>query len=104
MTISIEALYQHALLADAAYLDGSLSDAASRTALINDRHFTPTQADSFLEEYDVVASFQGRESGLSATIYVNKTGKQFLAIRGTEPTSPSDLFNGLEIGLIGAGV
>ncbi len=79
-----------------------MSDALTRAGLINDRHFTPTQADNFLAKYDVVASFQARESGLSATIYVDAAGKQFLAIRGTEPTSPSDLLNGLEIALIGA--
>lgn len=95
MTVSIEELYQQALLADAAYVDGSLSEIQRRILLESERKFTPTQADNFLAKYDVVASFRGRESGLDATIYVNPEGKQFLAVRGTEPTSPSDL---LEIG------
>lgn len=47
--------------------------------------FTPTQAKHFFERYDLLKHCPNTDSGFSATLFQNKSTKEFIfAIRGTE--------------------
>jgi Ca2+-binding RTX toxin-like protein len=97
----IETLYQHALLADAAYLDGTLigEDLIRELGL---RGFTSSQGTAFDGEYNVVSFQPDTGSGFFATLYSDRRGKQIIAIRGTEPETLGDLLAGLNIGVFGS--
>jgi len=70
---------------------------------------TPLQAQTFAGNWTVVDQYDGtveetytdefgqehtflNHTGLSVTLFENSSGKQVVAIRGTEPTDPADLF------------
>ena len=60
-----------------------------------------TQAVEFAKHYNVVDQWNNPSIGLSATVFElldangNPTGQKTLAIRGTEPSTPTDLLTGL---------
>lgn len=49
-----------------------------------------TQAIAFANKYKVVDQYTDPESGFSGTVFQDTSGKIYMAIRGTEPTSGSD--------------
>ncbi|MGX3044655.1 lipase family protein [Helicobacter sp. T3_23-1056] len=55
--------------------------------------FTPTQAKRFFERYDLLKHCPNTDSGFSATLFQNKSTKEFIfAIRGTEGFWSKDLW------------
>src|SRR5215207_5684302 len=79
----------------AAYADLSVGD-VDELALI-DSGFSKPSASRFADSYSVADRYSD-SSGLSATVFVDKTTDQrYLAIRGTEPTDLGDLLNDLII-------
>jgi len=52
------------------------------------------QAQHFASTYTVVDQYNNPSIGLSATVFADAYGNKHLAIRGTEPASPTDLLTG----------
>ena len=117
MTILTQAL--HAELALAAYADFQVNVPSS--AELREAGFTASQAEKFIDKYTVVAQFgdgdtyevrdpatgevvevKTNNTGLSATLFKDKAGIHYLAIRGTEITV-GDLYTDLiDITLLGS--
>jgi len=64
---------------------------------------TAAQARSFSNRWRVVEQYNDTSNGLSATVFQDaRTGNRYLAVRGTEPNDPNDLWTDLiDIGLLG---
>ena len=57
-------------------------------------NFSPTQADSFVDRYELVHQQPNDETGFSATVFREKdTGRLILSCRGTEPTAQMEWNN-----------
>jgi len=116
MSESIELLYQNSLLADAAYLNwereegendeqfkARLRDLLTKSTDPDDNHraFTFEQAQIFVNRYTVIRQFNDESTGFAATLFFDEeTGKQVLAIRGTE-FSTEDYATDILVGLLG---
>ena len=102
---SVDTMYQHALLADAAYLDWGMS--INIKVMKQERAFSTTQAEEFLKRYTVLAHQENTASGFAATMFLDTNGttttaddKTILAIRGTEAATAADLLTDLDLALI----
>jgi len=99
----IKDIYQHNLLADAAYLDWSksLDIDAMKLLLKLGRNFNERQSSDFADKYIVIKHQENKISGFSATLFEDELShKQILAIRGTEPKTAADLLTDLDLALI----
>ncbi len=118
-TQTIEALYQNALLADAAYVNWARSENENEatdegnenfririTGELEARGFTNVQADAFFVRYKVLSVSEDSSSGFSATLFFDSTlNKQALGIRGTETSQGgADFFEDLRLILFPGGV
>ncbi len=67
------------------YKDYETSDSTFFNTYELNGDFTPTQAKRFFERYDLLKHCPNTESGFSATLFQNKSTKEFIfAIKGTE--------------------
>jgi Ca2+-binding RTX toxin-like protein len=101
MKMSMEALYNNAELALAAYADlddsKSTADEANIDALI-DAGMSNKQAQEFAARYtEVVAQYNDLLSGFSATVFKSSSGQLTLAIRGTDQVPGADTDDDLNI-------
>lgn len=87
--------YDFAALAEASYVlldqpinfsDDEIEDALQPAAGYKG-NFSATQAEDFVDHWEVVSHQGNTENGFSATLFKNKeTGKYVYACRGTEPS------------------
>lgn len=83
-------LFDQALLSEASYanfwdqVNGVLKDSAGIKSALIDEGFSETQADDFLGTWTVVAHQPNTWSGLSVTVFENKSGEKVLAVRGSD--------------------
>jgi hypothetical protein len=82
--------YKNALMAEATYAgearnpDGSFDNEKVKKALKSE-DFSETQAQDFVEDWQVVAHQPNTFSGLSVTVFENKqSGEKALAVRGSD--------------------
>lgn len=102
---SIIDLFSQAQLAEAAYADFSNPLVEPRDALQQgDSKFSPSQATTFVDNWEVIDHVPNTAFGFSATIFRNRqSGVYTLAIRGTNASSPADILNDINI-IAGDGV
>ena len=97
--ITIKEYYEQAKLSSAAYA-GSLNKNMTKdeliTALLESGKFTEEMAEDFANTYKVIDQYTDPYSGFSGTVFENtsnktgSSGKIYMAMRGTQPTSGSD--------------
>ena len=96
---TISEYFEQGQLSQAAYASGLMSnmsgggnpgDPSDYADLLIDGGMSETQAIDFANKYKVVDQYEDSGSGFSGTVFQDTSGKIFMAMRGTEPTSGSD--------------
>jgi hypothetical protein len=90
--MTIQSLFDDALLAQAAYavgLKSGMTDSELEKELLRVDGVTPAQAKYFVSKYKVVEQVENANAGFSATLFENKeTPEYHLATRGTDSSKP----------------
>src|SRR3989338_11170370 len=100
--MSINALFNNAELALAAYAALNTSDLATQKTALQNAGLSGSQADIFSSRYQVITQYNDTATSFSVTVFKDTSGNLTLAVRGTlEPGDflPSDI----DIWLRGAG-
>ena len=103
--MNINSIYLQSVFSLAAYAKNLIPGRPDTDALMdNDAGLSSAQATKFAESYNVVTQYNdtvgegGQGTGLSATVFVDKTTHQLtLAIRGTELADPRDRSTGIDM-------
>ena len=95
MSETIKSYFENAQLSQAAYafLNKELMSTPSDfiDALRVDNNFSEAQATQFVNQYSIIHDQQNTPNGFSATLFKDQSDVYTLAIRGTEPTSFTDI-------------
>ena len=95
--MTIEPVYQEALLSAAAYADWGIGD--NPDTILSEKGFTNSQIIQFKSDY-TVETFDKSDNGFAAVVFTNKfTRKKTVSFRGTEPTDLGDIVNDVLLAL-----